>query len=216
MRSYILCLLLISSAVNFAQSTINYKDENINSLDADGNKIGLWKVYNEPNNVLITVDYNNGGKVSYYKDKVLVAVYDKDALEIYKDSKIIKAKFFYKEDKSQTLVGEDGKELDSELIKYYAQVAESRPMFYGGTQKLYGFIGGNFKKDKKAKGKIKLKFAIDKNGYVKDISIVESTIPELNDEAIRVVKTLPRWQPGFQRNRFVNVMYTLPLNIEPN
>lgn len=212
----LLFLLLLSSASLVAQSTINYKGENINSLDAQGNKVGLWKVYSDHNNVLITIDYANGGKINFYKDSTLIATYHKENLEIYKDSKTIKAKFFEKENKTQTLVGEDGKELDPEIIKYYSQAAESYPMFYGGKDKLFAYIGSNFKKSKKDEGKIKVKFVIDPNGYVKDITIAESTIPELNDEAIRVIKTLPRWQPGFQRARFVNVSYTVPIVIQKN
>lgn len=211
MKRILFAFLLLFSASIFAQSIINYKDENINRIDEAGNKTGLWKIYNDHDNVLITIDYDNGGKISFYKDSKLVATYDKEVLEIYKDSKTIKTKFFYKEDKSSILVDENGKELDSQIKKYYAQVAESRPMFYGGNEKLYAFIGSNFKKNKKDEGTIKVKFVIDPNGYTKDITILESTNPALNDEAIRVIKILPRWQPGFQRTRFVNVMYTIPI-----
>lgn len=213
-RGLLLCFLLLLEVTVVAQNSITYKGETINRLDTEGNKTGLWKIYNERNNVLITVDFDNGGKINFYKDAVLIATYDKTVLEIYKDSKTIKAKFFYKEDKSQTLVDENGKELDSASIKYYAQAAESYPMFYGGSEQLYAFIGENFNKKKKDRGTIKVKFVIDPNGFAKDITVVDSTIPELNDEAIRVVSMLPRWQPGFQRLKFVNVAYTVPIVLQ--
>ena len=157
--NYIKYLFLLISISLSAQSTISYKGETINSLDENGNKTGIWKVYGEPDNVLITIDYGGGGKVSYHKDSRLVAVYsEKDQLEIYKDSKTIKAKYFYRPNHSQTLV--------------------------------------------------------DKNGYTKNMEVVKSDNPKLDEEAKRVVGSLPRWQPGFQRGMFVNVSQNIPIAIK--
>lgn len=212
--NYIKYLFLLISISLSAQSTISYKGETINSLDENGNKTGIWKVYGEPDNVLITIDYGSGDKVSYHKDSKLVAVYsEKDQLEIYKDSKTIKAKYFYRPNHSQTLVDENGNELDPETLKYYYDAAQAYPMFYGGKNALNAFIAANFKANGE-KGTIEVKFTVDKNGYTKNMEVVKSDNPKLDEEAKRVVGSLPRWQPGFQRGMFVNVSQNIPIAIK--
>lgn len=206
-------MVLLFTIASVAQNSITYKNEIINALDQNVNKVGLWKLYNDAENVLITVDFNKA-KTSFYKDSKLIATYSKaNHLEIYKDSKTINATYAYKADNSQTLLTESGKELDTETVKYYAQASEVYPIFYGGMSELYAFIGNNFQSNGQ-KGMVKVKFVIDKNGYTKDIEVVTSTNVLLDEEAKRIVSIFPRWQPGFQGGDFVNVSYIVPFNIQ--
>ncbi|MCD6566138.1 MAG: M56 family metallopeptidase [Bacteroidales bacterium] len=60
-------------------------------------------------------------------------------------------------------------------------------------------------------GKVFVQFVVDKNGDVKNVEIEKGADPLLNAEAIRVVKSSPRWIPGKQRGQVVNVAFTFPI-----
>ena len=216
MKKTYLILLLISSLTSFAQNTIKYNNETINALDENDNKTGIWKMYDEKNNVLITCEFKDGNLISdtkFYKDSKLIASYNnQDKLEIYKDSKTIVCNYSRRADNSQTLIDSNGQEIDLETIKYYGQAAQVMPMYYGGANKLYEFIGNNFNSNSK-KGKVKVQFYIDTKGYATQIEIKQSTNPELNSEAKRVVRLLPRCQPAHQGGTFVRCPYVIPITI---
>ena len=60
-------------------------------------------------------------------------------------------------------------------------------------------------------GKILLTFVIEKDGSVSNITVLKGVHPLLDDEAIRVVSSSPKWKPGLQRGHAVRVRYTMPL-----
>lgn len=216
MKKLYLILILIYSTISFAQNTIEYNNETINALDENNNQTGVWKMYDEKNNVLISCKFKNGKFISdtkFYKNSKLIASYNnQDKLKIFKDSKTIICNYFRKADNSQTLIDSNGNELDSEIIKYYYQSAQVMPMYYGGTNKLYEFIGNNFNSNGN-KGKVKIQFYIDSKGYATQIEIKESTNPKLDAEAKRIVSILPRWQPAHQGGIFVNCPYIIPITV---
>ena len=212
----LIILLVLWCNSSIAQNIIEYKGENINALDKNNNKTGVWKMFDEENNVMIACEFKEDELISdtkFYKNSILIASYNNvDKLEIYKGDKKIISNYYRNEDNSQTLVDLNGKELDSETIKYYAQAAEVMPMFYGGVSKLYEFIGNNFNSSGN-KGKVKVQFYIDSKGFTRGIEIKESTNPKLDAEAIRVINLLPRWQPAHQGGTFVNCPYIIPITI---
>lgn len=97
-------------------------------------------------------------------------------------------------------------------------VVEQMPEFPGGTQALYKYIQENVKYPQVAKeagiqGTVYLSFVVEKDGNITDIKILRG-IPGgrmCDDEAVRVVKTMPNWKPGKQRGKPVKVSYTLPV-----
>lgn len=99
-------------------------------------------------------------------------------------------------------------------------ITEKMPEFPGGELELRKFIAQNviYPEDAKAKnqqGKDFVKFVIDTEGNVRDVELVRGTgIESLDNEAIRVVKLLPKWEPGMQHGVAVNVSYTVPINFE--
>ena len=60
-------------------------------------------------------------------------------------------------------------------------------------------------------GRVILQFTIDVDGNLKDIEVVRGVDPVLDAEAIRVVRSSPRWTPGMQEGHAVNVTYTFPV-----
>lgn len=61
-------------------------------------------------------------------------------------------------------------------------------------------------------GKVFVQFIIDKEGNVTHPKVVKGVNPLLDEEALRVISVMPKWQPGTQRGKVVRVSYTLPIN----
>jgi len=95
-------------------------------------------------------------------------------------------------------------------------VVEEMPSFPGGEQALFKFLRDNIQYPKKARrkgitGKVYITFIVDKEGNIMDVKTVKGVSPELDAESVRVVKLMPRWKPGYQNGRPVNVQYNLPI-----
>ncbi len=92
-----------------------------------------------------------------------------------------------------------------------------KPKFPGGEKAMYAYIGKNIVYPKKAfekeiEGIVVVEFTINKKGKVVDVVSKSQIDADLKKEAIRVVKSLPDWQPGIMDKRPVNVRYSIPLN----
>ena len=217
MKKVFLITFLIFAISSNCQNLIEYNGEYINALDENNNQNGVWKVFEEKNKVLITCEYKEGIIISnknYYKDSKLIASYNnQDKLEIYKDSKTIICDFYRKEDQSETLIDINGNEVDDETLKYfYLNVGLVPAMFYGGPNKIYEFIANNYNRNGNT-GRVLVNFKIDTKGFTTDIVIKDSTNEKLNEEAIRVITILPRFQPAHQGANFVKFSYSIPMSI---
>ena len=60
-------------------------------------------------------------------------------------------------------------------------------------------------------GKVSVKFVIEKDGSIADPVVVRGVAPYLDKEALRVVKSMPKWKPGKQRGKPVRLSYTVPV-----
>jgi len=61
-------------------------------------------------------------------------------------------------------------------------------------------------------GKVTVKFVVNHKGYIERAEILKGVHPSLDEEALRVINSSPRWEPGFQSGHYVNVIYTFPIN----
>ena len=82
---------------------------------------------------------------------------------------------------------------------------EKKAEFPGGHKKLMEYLRGNIKYPEQAlaksiEGKVYVKFTVKKDGSIDDVKIIRSTDSLLDEEAIRVVKNMPKWIPGQTRN----------------
>jgi len=96
-------------------------------------------------------------------------------------------------------------------------ITDGMPVFPGGENALLNFIANNliYPKDALSKGiqgKVFVYFVINKEGGVEQIEIKQSIHPLLDEEAIRVVKLMPKWKPGIQKGKLVKVAFTVPIN----
>ena len=65
-------------------------------------------------------------------------------------------------------------------------------------------------------GKVIVRFDVNKNGSISNITIVRSLQTLLDAEAVRVINTMPKWNPGTQRGKPIKVGFTLPVNFSLN
>lgn len=99
-------------------------------------------------------------------------------------------------------------------------VVESMPEFPGGQQALFKYLGDNVKypviaQENGIQGRVICQFVVNKDGSIVDIEVVRSGgDPSLDKEAIRVIKSMPKWKPGKQRGKPVRVKFTLPVNFK--
>jgi TonB family protein len=95
-------------------------------------------------------------------------------------------------------------------------VAEKMPEFPGGEQALLKHIAEHIlypvaAAEKGQQGQVLCKFVIREDGVVGNVTVIKGVAPALDNEAIRVLYSLPRWIPGRQHDRAVAVEYTLPV-----
>ena len=98
---------------------------------------------------------------------------------------------------------------------------DKMPVFPGGEAALMTFIRDNISyptdaADNNIQGKVIVQFVVDMTGQVGDVKVVRSVDANLDREAVRVVKTLPKFIPGMRMGKPVNVWYTLPVNFKLN
>ena len=67
---------------------------------------------------------------------------------------------------------------------------------------------------KKIEGRVIVRFVVKRDGAIDDIKVVHSIDPFLDQEAMHLVKSMPKWTPGSQFGLPVNVLYTLPINFK--
>jgi len=96
-------------------------------------------------------------------------------------------------------------------------IVEENPEFPGGEVELFKYLGKNTKypaiaKDAGIQGIVYVQFVVMEDGSINPnmITILRGVHPALDNEAIRVVKKMPKWKPGRQRGKPVRVYYKLP------
>jgi len=95
-------------------------------------------------------------------------------------------------------------------------VVEEMPSFPGGDQEMYRFIGKNIEYPRMAKesgisGRVFVTFVVEKDGRVTDVAILRGIGGGCDEEAIRVIKSMPKWNAGMQRGKPVRVQFRMPI-----
>ena len=101
------------------------------------------------------------------------------------------------------------------LKKAYDEV-EKMPEFPGGMSEMMRFVSDNIRYPKdameaKKEGRALVEFVIETDGSITDVSVVKEVYPSIDAEAIRVVKSMPKWTPGEQDGKKVRVKFTMPI-----
>jgi len=145
-----------------------------------------------------------------------------EELNIVEDDEEIEEEFEMDDSEAdeETVVEQDiqvEEEEEDEPINFY--VVEKKPTFPGGEAALYKYLAENTKYPEPAKengitGTVWVQFIIDKSGKVTNVKVVRSVDPYLDKEAMRVVKSMPKWSPASQRGKPVRVIFQVPIRFE--
>lgn len=201
-----------------------------------GKKSGSWKSYSITDGTLTKeMNYINGdinGEVKNYTKEILRSKYTYDMgvreglFSVYDSLGVVINEGIYKADTifSQTLE----KEKDNETFK----VVEKMPKFPGcaeiedeeeqkfcAQRKMLEFIYSNIRypkdaRDKNIEGMAIIRFVIDKDGSISDVTTVRGVSQSIEAESRRVVNAMPKWEPGYQRGKAVKVQFNLPVKFK--
>lgn len=99
------------------------------------------------------------------------------------------------------------------------EVPDEPAEFEGGQQALMTWLSQNMQYPAKAveddaQGRVLVGFIVNRDGSVDDVKVVKSVHPALDEEAVRVVKAMPKWKPGKKGGKTVRVRYTLPMTFK--
>ncbi len=96
------------------------------------------------------------------------------------------------------------------------QVVEEMPEFPGGMEALMTYLSKNIKypsiaQENNIQGRVIVEFVVNKDGSIVEPVVKRSIDSSLDNEAMRVIKSMPKWKPGKQRGKPVRVRYTVPV-----
>lgn len=113
----------------------------------------------------------------------------------------------------------DEEELEGEIRIF--TVVENEPEFPGGMDALNAFLKENIRypeaaRKERLEGTVYVTFTVEPNGSISNPRILRDIGLGCGDEAIRIVKSMPRWKPGKQRGKPVRVQFNLPVKFKLN
>ncbi|UKJ08061.1 energy transducer TonB [Solitalea lacus] len=96
---------------------------------------------------------------------------------------------------------------------------ENPPRFPGGNTALVNFINRNLQYpqralEKNTQGRVSVSFVVRKDGTLTDIRVIKKLKDGLSEEAVRIIKAMPRWTPAVHYGKRVNAKYTLPIDFK--
>lgn len=96
---------------------------------------------------------------------------------------------------------------------------EQMPQFPGGEAELMKYVTNHIKyptmaAENNIQGRVVVKFVVKKDGSVGEVQVLRGKDPDLDKEAVRVVRTLPKFIPGKMNGQAVSVWFTLPINFK--
>lgn len=111
---------------------------------------------------------------------------------------------------------EPPKHVVEETTKIFT-VVEQMPMYPGGEGALLGYLRDNIHyptvaAENGVQGRVVVGFVVERDGSITDVKILRGVDPSLDREAMRVVKSMPRWNPGKQNGSAVRVKYQVPVS----
>lgn len=229
-REYLSADSLFTNSIKFEESPANYfalayvkirmKDscafcDNLKKADLFGNE----EAHNLYKEQCFSIDsiacsdsnllkYYNYTKITTYKHPLKKhQIFYKKEGKVFKDYKLCS--------ENDTIIPNPTKD---DIIKF--PLSEMlKPTFPGGESAMLQWVANrvnypDYAKDNNIQGKVFIQFIINKEGIIEDVTILRGVHSVLNDEAIRVVKTFPKWKPGEVCGKNVKVSFQIPINFK--
>ena len=117
------------------------------------------------------------------------------------------------------VVVEENKPAENLPSNQVFQAVEQMPQFPGGEEALIRYLSSHINyppmaAERNIQGRVTVQFIVDKTGKVGEVRVVRSVDKDLDQEAVRVCKSLPKFTPGRQNGVAVSVWYTLPVTFK--
>jgi periplasmic protein TonB len=115
------------------------------------------------------------------------------------------------------IVDEPKEKIVEEVFESFA--IQEKPMFPGGDAALIQYVGEHTKypvvaQEQGIEGTVYIRFVVTKTGNVGQATVMRAVDPLLEEEALRVVKSLPKWEPGKNNGNPVNVWFIIPVKFK--
>ena len=99
------------------------------------------------------------------------------------------------------------------------QIVDEMPQYPGGEKAMMEYVAKNVKypqeaKDKEIQGRVFVSFVVEKDGSVSTVKVLRGIGGGCDEEAVRVVSSMPKWKPGIKDGKPVRVSYMMPLNFK--
>ncbi|MGN0219814.1 MAG: energy transducer TonB [Muribaculaceae bacterium] len=113
---------------------------------------------------------------------------------------------------------QETKPVEEEKV-YNMAMVEQQPEFPGGTAEMYKWLSSHINypaaaSEEGVQGKVIVEFVVSRTGKVENVRVLRGRHPALDKEAVRVVKSMPAWNPGRNNGQPVKVTYTLPVTFK--
>ncbi len=150
-------------------------------------------------------------------------VQEVEVLNVVEDEKeVAHVEINTEENKEEIIIAPPVEEVveEEEEEQVIFMVVETMPEFPGGQQALFKYLSENVKypviaQENGIQGRVVCQFVVNKDGSIVDVEVVRSGgDASLDKEAVRVIKSMPKWNPGKQRGKAVRVKYTVPVNFK--
>ncbi len=120
-------------------------------------------------------------------------------------------------DELDQMAEEEEKKKEEELKEENTpRLSEQAPIFPGGMMQLMKWLTKNLKypeaaRKSKISGKVVVAFMVNTDGAVSDVKLIKTVEPSLDNEALRVVRMMPKWQPGVSGGKTCRTLVHLPI-----
>ena len=174
-------------------------------------KNGEFSLQADNENISFTVSYI-GFKT------VTVKVIDNKYLEIRLKRDVYKLRLEQPKPKANKEPVKSDKPVEKNLDESFV-IVEDVPHFPGGNQALQEYLASNIHYPKKAEeegisGTVWVRFTVEKSGKIKNVMLDKKLYPPLDKEALRVISSMPEWEPGTQRGKAVPVELLIPVEFK--
>lgn len=110
---------------------------------------------------------------------------------------------------------------EEEEVEQIFTIVEDKPQFPGGDAAMYKYLGKSIDYPSQARrmgieGRVFVQFIVGKDGTIRDVQAIKGIGAGCDEEAVRVIKKMPKWKPGKQRGRPVQVRMVLPVFFKLN
>ena len=121
-----------------------------------------------------------------------------------------------KDDKAATVTMNVVEEEQNATDDKVFDVVENMPEFNGGMGALMQYLSDNIRypEEKDIQGRVIVRFVVGKDGSISNAQVVKSVHPSFDAEALRIINNMPKWIPGTQNGKPVNVKYVVPINFK--